>query len=124
MFSIKRLKNSFLDASKGLRYVFLGEQNFRIQVFFAILAIIIMFLFNIKTSEKIIVLMLITLILILELVNTVVEKFINLLKPRMELQAGIIKDIMAGAVFIASFGSVIVGSMIFYPYLVNLFENL
>lgn len=122
--SLKRLKNSFVDAVKGIKYVYISEQNFKIQIGCAVLAILVMFFLDIRTSEKIIVLLMIILILILELVNTVVEKFINLLKPRMELQAGIIKDIMAGAVFLASVGAVVVATIIFYPYIKDLFESL
>lgn len=122
--SLKRLKNSFVDAVKGIKYVYISEQNFKIQIGCAVLAILTMFFLDIRTSEKIIVLLMIILILILELVNTVVEKFINLLKPRMELQAGIIKDIMAGAVFLASVGAVVVATIIFYPYIKDLFESL
>ena len=48
----------------------------------------------------------------------------NLLKPRMEIHAGIIKDIMAGVVFIASCGAAILGIIIFYPYFISLFGKL
>ncbi|MFA5211517.1 MAG: diacylglycerol kinase family protein [Patescibacteria group bacterium] len=124
MFSLKRLKNSFFDAFAGIRHVFLHEQNFRIQIFFGILAILLMFIFDIKTWEKMIVFMMVILVLVLELTNTVVETFINLLKPRMEIHAGIIKDIMAGVVFIASCGAAILGIIIFYPYFISLFGKL
>ena len=122
--SLKRLVNSFKDAIKGIAYVFRNEQNFKLQILAGILAVFFMFLFQIKIYEKLIVILMIFLILILELVNTVVEKFIDLLKPRMEIHAGVIKDIMAGAVFISSLSSLILAIIIFYPYIISLFERL
>ena len=46
--------------------------------------------------------------------------FLDLLKPRLSPQVETVKDIMAGAVLLASIGSVIVGAIIFIPYIVPL----
>ena len=51
--------------------------------------------------------------------NTAVEKFMDVVKPRLHAQVEVVKDIMAAAVFLASLGSIIIGSFIFIPRLVE-----
>ena len=60
--------------------------------------------------------MLIAAVLILELINTVLEYFLNVIEPKIHIQAKIIKDIMAGAVLLMSAAAAILGLMIFWPY--------
>jgi len=55
-------------------------------------------------------------VLILELINTVVERVVDILKPRIHPYARLIKDLMAAVVLISSIVAVIVGIIIFYPY--------
>ena len=116
---IKRLFRSFRDAGRGVSYVFNHEQNFRVQIFFALLVIFSMFVFKLRRSEIVVVILLIILVLVLELINSILEKFIDLVKPRLDLQAKVIKDIAAAMVLLASIGALIIGSIIFWPYLAS-----
>ncbi|PIT86735.1 MAG: diacylglycerol kinase [Candidatus Magasanikbacteria bacterium CG10_big_fil_rev_8_21_14_0_10_43_6] len=119
--SIKRFIGSFKDASRGVRYAFSHEQNFRIQIYTAIFILLVSLVLSISKGDLVVVLLLITLVLLLELLNTAVEKMLDLLKPRMSLHVEVIKDVMAAVVLTASLCSLIVGIIIFYPYLVELF---
>ena len=112
----KKLRNSFRAAFRGLRLAFF-EQTFRIFCFCAFFVIIFMFIFRISLREKIIVIFLITLNLTLELINSQIEKILNILQPNYDKKVKIIKDISAGAVLIACLGSAIIGILIFLPYL-------
>jgi diacylglycerol kinase len=53
---------------------------------------------------------------VLELLNSVVERFVDVVKPRIHHYAMDIKDIMAAAVFVASLGALIVGIVILGPH--------
>jgi diacylglycerol kinase len=53
--------------------------------------------------------------LILELVNTIVERFVGLLEPRVHTYVAIIKDLMAAAVLIVSITAVIISCLVFFP---------
>lgn len=119
--NIIRVLYSFKDACRGLAYAFTHEQNFRIQVFSAIVVIIGMFVFEVKVYEKIVVLLLISFVIILELLNTAIEKFLDLLKPRLHSYVQIIKDIMAAAVFVSSIVALVIGLIIFLPHLFDFF---
>lgn len=122
MISLRRLVRSFADAFRGLRHVFKTEQNFRIQLFFGVVVLVGAVRFQLRNWEFILLIMLILLVLLVEIFNTAFEKFSDLLKPRLHHYVEVVKDIMAGAVLITSFAALLVGVMIFYPYLVNLFK--
>ncbi|MDD2656516.1 MAG: diacylglycerol kinase [Patescibacteria group bacterium] len=123
MIKLMKLKKSFFYALKGITYTFRREQNFRIEVIIAVLVIAFMFFLGLRNSEKIVVLLLVTFILTLEMFNTIIERFLDLLKPRLDSQVKLLKDIMAGVVFLASVGSLVIGCMIFYPYIVELISK-
>lgn len=118
MFSFKSLLQSFRYAWQGLRHVWRYEQNFRIQSYIALLVIIGMLLFQVTLGEAIILTMMIVFVLVLEVVNTIFEKFVDILKPRLHMYVGVIKDLMAAAVLLAAVGAVAVALMVFIPYLV------
>ncbi len=115
-----RFDKSVGFASKGIAYAFRHERNFRIQCFVGLLVIVSSFVLDMRTYEKIILAMMVAFVLVLELMNTTIEMFLDLLKPRLNYQVELVKDIMAGAVFIAALGSIIVGCIIFFPYIVEL----
>lgn len=118
MFSFKRLLDSFRYAARGLRSVWRNEQNFRLQSYSAVVVIVAMILFRITIAEAIILTMMIVFVLVLEVVNTIFEKFVDILKPRLHMYVEVIKDMMAAAVLLAAVGAVIVAAMVFVPYIV------
>ncbi len=119
--SPKRFFLSLRDAYQGIKFAFVNEQNFRIQIFAALLALILAYFLPLKNHEHLLVVIMVFMVLVIELLNTAIERFIDLLKPRLHFYAKIVKDVMAGAVFLTSFCALIVGLMIFLPYIVQLF---
>jgi diacylglycerol kinase len=108
---IRSLKYAF----NGLFYIW-HEQNFRIQFFISLLVIFLMFYFGLGRLEKVAIFFAIFSVLILESLNTIFERLSDILKPRLHEYVHIIKDIMAAVVLLASFGAVIIGLLIFWPY--------
>jgi len=115
MLNIKRLLLSFKYALKGLFRVFKEEQNLRIQTVIAIAVISFSVVFNISRFEWLIVILLIGLVILMEIVNSAVERVTDMLKPRLNTYVKEIKDIMAAAVFFASLLAFIAGFIIFWP---------
>lgn len=99
-----------------------NEQNFRIQLIIGILVIIAMILLQVEIWQAIVLLMLILTVLVLELINTIFEKIVDILKPRIHFYVEIIKDIMAAAVLLASIGAALIAFLIFVPYLIAFFN--
>jgi diacylglycerol kinase len=115
-----KFKNSLHCALRGLRYVIKNERNFKIELIVAVFIVIGAIIFNIKVWEFIVIIFLITWILVTELINTVVERVVDILEPRVHPFARLIKDIMASVVLISSLMSILVGLLIFLPYIFNL----
>ncbi len=120
MIKLKQLVQSFVYAKRGLVRVFRTEQNFRVQILISLVVVIIGAVFRLTSKEWVVVLLVICLVLLLELVNTVVEKVIDILKPKIHSYVAIIKDVMAAAVLLAAVFATIIGLIIFYPYVVAL----
>ena len=118
IFNLKKLARSFSHAIRGFTRAF-KEQNFRIQVAFAIIVIFFILFFGLKIWEAAALVMMITLVLVLEIINSIFECIVDILEPRVHPYAKAIKDMMAAAVFIASLGAAFVGIVIFLPYLKN-----
>lgn len=114
---------SFHYAARGIVHTYRTEGNFRFQCFAGLAILVLSFIFHMKGYEKIILSMMIAFVLVLELLNTTIEIFLDLLKPRLSPHVELVKDIMAGAVLIASLGSLIVGGIIFIPYIVELISH-
>ena len=112
-----RLRQSLRDALRGVRFVYSQEQNFRLQLWVGILLLGVMFVLGVRVYEKIILLLLIVSVLVLELLNTALERLADVMKPRLLPHVGIIKDILAGMVLLGSVGAAIIGAVILWPYL-------
>ena len=108
-------------ALDGIVYAVGHEKNFRIEILVAIFVIVLIFVLKLKNWEIIVLLLMIMWVLVLELVNTVFERVVDILKPRIHPYARLIKDLTAAVVLISSIVAVIIGIIIFYPYFCDLF---
>lgn len=122
--NIRKLLHSFKHAWRGVEYTFKHEQNFRVQVCIAFLVVLCTFVFNLSKSETIMLYLMITIVLLLELLNTAFEKTLDLLKPRMNLHVQTVKDIMAAMVLLASCAALAIGLTILFPHIVAVIGDL
>ena len=117
MINFKQLSKSFKHAGQGLVYVVRAEQNLKIQLIIASLVLLLTIILPLKYLEIALLVLVIALVLILELLNTILERLLDLLKPRMHDYVKVIKDIMAAVVLVASIAAVLIGLLIFLPHL-------
>lgn len=120
MIDLMKFGKSLRYAAKGIAVVAREEQSFRIQLLAAALVTVLMFAFGLRTPEKALLTLAMVLVLVLELVNSIFERMVDILKPRIHHYVEDIKDIMAGTVLVASAGSLLIGALIFWPYFVKL----
>lgn len=106
----------------GLRFALNGileaikrERNFRIHLWVAFFVLICCVYFRLALFEWIVIIIMIHLVLVTELINSIVERIIDYVKPAYHPEAKIIKDISAAVVLVAAITSVIVGCFIFIP---------
>ena len=123
--SYKTSKNLFISfkyALNGIYYVFKTSRNFKIQIVFALISLIIGSLLQISKSNYLILVATIMSVLILETLNTSIETIVDLvIKKEFSNLAKIAKDTSAGAVLLASINSVIIAVYIFIPKIKLLF---
>ena len=112
--SLKRFKKSLIYARRGIFKAYKEEQNLQVQLKIAIIVLVLTLFADISKVELLLLVFAIAMVIIAELANSVVERVVDILKPRLSESAKEIKDIMAGIVLIASIVSVIIGSMIFF----------
>ena len=107
---------SFKYAINGLIYCFQTTRNFRIQICFGVLVIILCSLFKCSLNEYMVIISTIFSVLILELLNTSVESIVDLnVKNKFNKLAKISKDCSAASVLLASCNSIFVAAFIFFP---------
>lgn len=118
---IKKFINSFVFPIKGLKYAYRNEQNLMVDIFIAILVLVLGFIFNISVTEWALLALVVGVVISAELFNTAIEAVVDLVTENYHPLAKVAKDTSAAAVFILAVVSVIVGLIIFLPKIVELF---
>ncbi|MEP7238317.1 MAG: diacylglycerol kinase family protein [Ferruginibacter sp.] len=119
-----KLKKSFAFAWNGLRICFVAGQNFRIHVVVAIVVVILAVLFNISAHEWIFICFCIAFVIIMEMLNTAIEKLCDVVHPAVHPGIKKVKDISAGAVLISAIFSLLTGLIIFLPKIIACFKSM
>lgn len=115
------LLSSFKYAWAGVRYAFVTQRNFRIHTVIGVLAISLGFFLKITPVEMAVVGLTISLVLVLELLNTAIESVVDLtVKQSYHELAKIAKDCAAGAVLVSTLAAVLVAGLILLPPLLAL----
>lgn len=104
-------------ALKGAWLLIKNEHSIQVQVTLAIVVTIAGFYFDITATEWMFQIMAIGLVICTEGLNTAAEKIADFIHPDYHIKIGQIKDVAAGAVFFAALIAVIIGVIIYLPYL-------
>lgn len=119
----RSLIDSFNYAVSGIITSIKTERNMLIHYIIAILVLGLSLFFDFSRIEFLILLFATTLVVVAELINTAIEKTIDLVVKDYHPMAKVAKDIAAGAVLIAALNAIIVGYLLFFDRL-NRFANL
>ena len=111
---IKRFK-SFKYAFNGIKILILKEHNSRIHLFAAIVVMVAGFYFRISKMEWIALVIAISMVVTVEIFNSMIEKTCDIISPERRESVKEIKDMGAGAVLIASVFALVIGLIIFLP---------
>lgn len=110
------LKNKIKNALRGIIVSFKEETNFKIHYLSMILVVIASIYFKISTLNFVILLIMCTLVIGLELVNTALENIVDLYTKEKNEFAKKAKDAAAGAVLFVSIMSFLIALLVFVPY--------
>ena len=114
--NILKMLNSFKYAGKGILLMLKSENNFKFQLLAAAMAILVGVFLKFSVNEWILITLCMGIVLSLEMINSAIEKTIDIISPEWQTKAGQIKDISAGAVLIASIMSVSVFIIILHKH--------
>ena len=102
-------------ALRGLRLLLRTESSIKIQFVIALVVTAAGFYYEISTTEWILQLLAIGLVMGIEGLNTAIEKLSDFVHPEHHKKIGFIKDVSAGAVMAVSIVAAIVGFLIYLP---------
>jgi undecaprenol kinase len=124
-FRARNFLESMGFAWQGLRQIVREEANFRTQLVLACLVVLMGVFFHVTVLEWLFLVFCIILMLVLEIMNTVIERLCDL-HAQGEYHADVkfIKDIAAAACLITATGSTVIGALIFFPYFLKLLSPL
>ncbi len=111
-----RIKGGYI-AIKGFFLLIKQEASIQVQATIAILITIAGFYFHISTTEWIVQILAIGLVMGVEGINTAIEEIADFIHPEHHPKIGLIKDLSAGAVFFTALAAIIIAAIIYIPKL-------
>ncbi|GIP39616.1 diacylglycerol kinase [Paenibacillus sp. J31TS4] len=109
-----RWSRSFRYAYEGLKHALATQRNMKFHFAASLVALLSALWLRLGKLEILFLLAAITLVIVTELINTAVEKAVDLAMPDRHPLAKIAKDVAAGAVLVAALFAAAVGSILFY----------
>lgn len=116
----RNLKQSFSCAWAGIVCAFSTQRNMKIHGLAALLVIAFGLALRVSRLEWAVLFFAIFLVIVSEMINTAVEKTVDLYTREYHPLAGMAKNVAAGAVLVACLGAVITGIIVFGPRILEL----
>jgi len=116
-FSLIKRARSFVHAGRGIKVFIKTTHNSWVHIVFFALAIFLGFYFKISDVKWMILILTSGFVLVSEAFNTAIEIDMDLTSPEFHPYARDTKDVAAGAVLISAITAIVVGALIFIPYL-------
>lgn len=120
---VRAIIESFNYAVSGIITAIKTEKSMRVHYSIAVLVLLSSLFFDFNRTEFLLLLFAVSLVVISEMINTAIERTIDLVTKDFHPLARLVKDVAAGAVLIATINSLIVGYLLFFERL-SLFTEL
>ncbi|MES2559532.1 MAG: diacylglycerol kinase family protein [Bacteroidota bacterium] len=117
MNKISQLIKSFGYAIKGITAAVRMEQNMQIHLIAVIVVTLAGVWLEVSVAEWMVLVLCFGMVIGGELMNSAIEKLVDLVSPEYHAKAGMIKDMAAGAVLVLALAAAITGGFIFIPKL-------
>src|SRR5215469_18728035 len=116
------LIKSFKYAFEGIHYAFRNDQNLLIHLLVAFLVINASIALHVTPAQMAILGLTMMMVITAEMINSAIEKMVDLITKEHRQEAKIAKDVAAGMVLLTALAAAIIGSLIFLPYILRLFH--
>lgn len=111
---VRKLIDSFNYAVSGIVYALKTQRNMRIHFIIAFITLTLSLFMNFSRLEFLILFFTISLVIIAEMINTSIEKTIDMFTTEYHLLAEIAKNVAAGAVLVSAVNALIVAYLLFF----------
>lgn len=108
----RSFRQSLKFAVDGLKFVVAHQRNFRIQLAFGTVVLVLSFFIDFSPVEVLWLVFAVFFVLLGEALNTVVEEMMNVIHPNHDEHVKHVKDAAAGMVLISSVFAVSVGAVV------------
>lgn len=120
---MKRWFESVNCAIEGILQAAKTQRHLRYHLYSAVLVLFVSYLLGVSRMDFLILSIMAVLVIMAEMINTAVEYIVDMVSPEYSEKAMEIKDTSAGAVLITAFAAVVIGYIVLFPYLKELFET-
>ncbi len=120
---MKKFLLGFVFAFQGLSVLIKSERNFKFHLFAFLCVSIAGFYFQIEKTEWLAILIISSIILTAEAINSAIEKLCNHLHPEIHPSIKSVKDIAAAAVLLSAISAIVIAGIIFLPRISDLLIN-
>lgn len=111
------IHQSFYNAFRGIFVMLASERNFQIEFAALLINLVLIVLLKVEPLEAAVIVLTCAAVLSAEILNTAAEKICDIIQPEYDERIKFIKDVSAGAVLILTVASLMVGVVVYYPYL-------
>lgn len=112
-----RFIDSVNCAIEGILYTVRTQKHMRSHFLAALVVLVAALLLKISSMEFMLLSLAISFVLFAELLNTAIEVVVDMISPEFHPLAKVAKDVAAGAVLVAAFGTMIMGYLVLSKYL-------
>ncbi len=109
-----RWLKSMRHAYEGIQYALSTQPNMKFHFFASFAVLVSALFFRLPRTDVLLLLLAITLVIVTELINTGIEKTVDLAMPDLHPLAKIAKDVAAAAVLVTAVFAAAVGVAVFY----------
>jgi diacylglycerol kinase (ATP) len=117
MFSLTDRVKSFGYALRGLGFMLRSQHNAWINLGATVIVLGAGMAAQLQAADWRWIVLAVALVWVAEIVNTAFEHLCDVVQPEFHVSVKAAKDVAAGAVLVASIAAVIIGVMVFWPYL-------
>lgn len=116
----RSLTEAAKNALRGLSVAFLRENNMKLQIVIYLLVLAMAILLRLSLSEIALLLMASALVMSLEIINTAMEKYLDIIEPHYHESVRSLKDVFAAAVLITALTAALIGIILLGPPIIGL----
>lgn len=114
-------QRSFRFAYEGVKYALSTQRNMKFHFFAALVVLTLALFFRLTKYDVLFILLAVTLMIVTELINTAVEKAVDLAMPDIHPLAKIAKDVAAASVLVSAAFAAVTGMIVFYEPVEQMF---